>query len=277
MPATRCPLPHYKDPDRPRAVGDGVNICAGHYASLERYIDEAPVLDADLLRAYTAGAATGEKVHSSKTPGLNVRDDIIEARTWLHQVYRAWSRHVVAELQLSGTSSPDTSRQQAVAGLAADASKRKLVHNNENVVTLHVRHIHSGRDLDADLNQLLETGDLDAQARTLKTHLGWLAAGDDVEDLHNDLTATVQLGRRIVAPTGVRTLPIGQCVEDASCTVETREGVPCNGTLQVTLYPEDPSLPSPHLIVCTDCGAHYLPAKWLKLGERVHARQAANA
>jgi hypothetical protein len=226
MTTTRCPWPHVKDPDRPRATGDGIRICLGHRAGLDRYVDEAPRLDLDLLRAYTAATSAGEKVRSSRTPGLNIRDDVLEARTWLHQVYRAWTAHVA------------------------------------NSRGWHVT---------------LGGASVETMARLLKTNLDWLAAGDDVEDLHSDLTATVQLGRRIVAPTGVRTLPIGQCVEDGSCTVETREGVPCNGTLQVTLYPEDPSLPSPHLIVCTDCGAHYLPAKWLKLGERVHARQVARA
>jgi hypothetical protein len=90
-----CVAPHAKDPDRPRRAVDGLYLCAGHFADLERLIAEMPAVHDDLTRPATPGPKAyggGGESH-----GLTVDDQAAELRSQIRRDLRWWAHRAADE------------------------------------------------------------------------------------------------------------------------------------------------------------------------------------
>lgn len=88
-----CIMTHYVDPDRPRLALDGLYLCYGHHAELERLVAELPRRHDDLQRALlTAG---GPKIYTGGTPGLTVDEAAARLRSRLAGILASWCSVVV--------------------------------------------------------------------------------------------------------------------------------------------------------------------------------------
>ncbi len=69
-----CVIPHRTAPDRPRRAVEGLRVCVGHYAQLERALIELPDLHEELPlalhpeNAWQRGVGQKLKGHGGKRP-----------------------------------------------------------------------------------------------------------------------------------------------------------------------------------------------------------------
>ena len=102
-----CILTHRNDPERPRRAVDGLYICAGHHAELERLIAEMPARYNDLDRPKGAG---GPKVVFSNEPGLSVDEAAATLRQQITGIIASWCRVVAEDRGITPPASPEISR-----------------------------------------------------------------------------------------------------------------------------------------------------------------------
>ena len=87
-----CVLEHRVDPDRPRPALDGLRLCWGHRAELERLIVQLPRLYDDLDAADTPTSNGG---HGNSHPGLDIDERAADLRSQIHHDLLWWCLYVV--------------------------------------------------------------------------------------------------------------------------------------------------------------------------------------
>lgn len=93
-----CVLSHRQDPDRPRRALDGLYLCHGHRAELERLIAELPARYNDLDRALTPTSTAGGHSH----PGLDIDEPAADLRSQIRYDLLTWCTYVARERGLTG-------------------------------------------------------------------------------------------------------------------------------------------------------------------------------
>lgn len=105
--ADLCILEHRRDPERPRPAVDGLYLCHGHHAELERLVAEMPMRYNDLDRALVA---VGPKVGTSSSPGLTVDEVAAELRMHMVGVVASWCRVVAEDRGIRTPAGPELTR-----------------------------------------------------------------------------------------------------------------------------------------------------------------------
>jgi hypothetical protein len=102
-----CVLTHRTDPDRPRRAIDGLYVCHGHHAELERLIAEMPARYNDLDRPKGAG---GPKITFANEPGLTVDEAAANLRQQITGTIASWCRVVAEDRGITPPAGPEISR-----------------------------------------------------------------------------------------------------------------------------------------------------------------------
>lgn len=103
QPRSICPLPHHKDPDRPRGSYEaaGTILCGGHVRGLDADLDRLPGLHVTLAAAHlSSGISLGYASRSADTP-LPIKSKISAHRYWIRDIVASWAFNVADERKLT--------------------------------------------------------------------------------------------------------------------------------------------------------------------------------
>lgn len=104
-----CVLEHRQDPDRPRPALDGLRLCFGHRAELERRIAEMPARYDQLGRILAAGGggSSGQRVSGSSEKPLVLKPAVADHRHQIKHDLIWWAVYVAEARGIDKPHSPD--------------------------------------------------------------------------------------------------------------------------------------------------------------------------
>lgn len=86
-----CPLPHKRDPERPRRAAFGVRVCAGHLLGLAEDIAALPRLHATLAQHLVASGGGDGGRSSDADVGVDLNPAVVTARDHIRQTLVSWA------------------------------------------------------------------------------------------------------------------------------------------------------------------------------------------
>lgn len=106
-----CVAAHTRDPDRPRRAADGLYLCAGCLAHLERVLVELPELYHELgVAMASAGSAGSSRVSGTPERPLPLNPAMCDHRAHMGAVLASWAELVASERYVSPPGSVEMPR-----------------------------------------------------------------------------------------------------------------------------------------------------------------------
>jgi len=247
-----CVLAHHTDPDRPRRALDGLYVCAGHQAGLQRWLRQLPPLHAALdLAVATGDRAGGPVVSGTRDVGVDLNDRVTTVRKAIRHKLASWAL-MVNEEHPSKPTLPNLSAE-ALPPVRLVPRRRKY-----NLIDPKTGAVSTITTSTAIPHETTEVGVL---AGWLSTWHDWLLAQDYVDDWAQDVGDLHSEAWSCAYPSGRKWHVIANCPAGE-----------CDGQLRATLGAHDDLLPD--RVICTDDPEHTWAAdQWRALRRSLPGRE----
>lgn len=240
-----CPVPHRKDPDRPRRCAPGLGVCGSCVDRVDRALRELPDMHAELVERHTGGCGGGPKITGTPEGPVPYRDNIGDCRSWIVGALQEWARHVA---ETRGVARPLPLVRLNLGGPACVTCEHESCAELRPAVPF-------------------DEVDLAACARFLSVHRDWLLGSDKAAEFAERITALSSQAYGLLYPSGKRTFVVtGEDGMPARCVETTPEGGRCVGVLSAVLRDSDELLPS--AMVCGVCGTEVPAREWVTWARR---------